>query len=182
MICARTPSPPVEPVAPLPADRWHGAACEAPIRQQRTSLGSWAGWFEWAAEAAWLGPRAEQAVRYFVVAAVTINVLVFPFVLAFHGPVCLCRKRGNALPQTWSAGPVSLHREARRGLLKFRLYILGQTAAWVGLAGHIEPFPKHRPVGEGIEGSPPIWYVLLLWCDAMWRTTPFPPCGLSAPG
>ena len=68
-------------------------------------------------------------MRYFVVAAVTINVLVFPFVLAFHGPVCLCRKRENALPQTWSAGPVSLHREARRGLLKFRLYILGQTAA-----------------------------------------------------
>ena len=91
--------------------RWSGTAWEGPSGQQRT-LGSWAGWAdgwaEWAAEAAWLGPRAEQAVRYFVVAAVTINVLGFPFVFAFHGPV-----------------------------------------------------------GEGIEGSPPIWYELLLWCDAV---------------
>ena len=73
--------------AALPAGRWPAAACEAPS-QQRT-LESWAGWAEWAAEAVWLVPRAEQAVRYFVVAAVTTNVLVFPFVLAFHGPVSM---------------------------------------------------------------------------------------------
>ena len=101
------PAPPASSAAPLPAGGWPAAACEAPSGQQRT-LGSWAGWAEWAAEAVWLGPRAEQAVRYFVVAAVTTNVLVFPFVLAFHGPVPMLRKQAASRTVAHRPGQLAL--------------------------------------------------------------------------
>ena len=101
------PAPPASSAAPLPAGGWPAAACEAPSGQQRT-LGSWAGWAEWAAEAVWLGPRAEQAVRYFVVAAVTTNVLVFPFVLAFHGPVPMSRKQAASQTVAHRPGQLAL--------------------------------------------------------------------------
>ena len=105
------PAPPASSAAPLPAGGWPTAACEAPSGQQRT-LGSWAGWAEWAAEAVWLGPRAEQAVRYFVVAAVTTNVLVFPFVLAFHGPVPMSRKQAASQTIAQRPGQLALPPEA----------------------------------------------------------------------
>ena len=88
----------VEP-APLPAGRWGTGTCEvAPSSEQQHAsrvASRWGGWGEWAAEEAWLSPRAEQAVRAFVVAAVTTNMLVFPFLLAFHGPV------GEGSPPIW---------------------------------------------------------------------------------
>ena len=109
------PAPPASSAAPLPAGGWPAAACEAPSGQQRT-LGSWAGWAEWAAEAVWLGPRAEQAVRYFVVAAVTTNVLVFPFVLAFHGPVPMSRKQAASQTIAQRPGQLALPPEAPSAL------------------------------------------------------------------